>query len=223
MKLFVFIIVIIFLTSCATSRKFYYKIERGDTIDKIANRFNRSSQEIVETNKIIKPDMLRPGTIILIPSLQQKDTELGLLDILLQKDEKVANFDFSKDVSGKFAFPTQKLVISSPFGKRGKKMHTGIDIAADGGSPVFAAESGVVIYSNDEIKGYGNLVIIKHSNDISTVYAHNKKNLVKKNDIVSKGQKIALVGKTGKAHGTHLHFEVRKDKEPVNPMGFLKR
>jgi murein DD-endopeptidase MepM/ murein hydrolase activator NlpD len=89
------------------------------------------------------------------------------------------------------------------------------------GSPIFAAESGVVIYSGNGVSGYGNLVILKHSKELSTVYAHNKKNLVKKGDLVKRGEKIALLGNTGKSTGAHLHFEVRVNKKAVNPIRHL--
>ena len=99
--------------------------------------------------------------------------------------------------------------------------HDGIDITAPEGAPVRAAASGRVIFSSDEIKSYGNLIIIKHEGRFSTVYAHNQKNLVKEGDFVEKGQTIAKVGRTGRATAPHLHFEVRHGKKPRNPVFFL--
>lgn len=97
--------------------------------------------------------------------------------------------------------------ITSNFGKRRWSFHEGTDIAAPGGSPVYAAHSGTVV-SSGYVHGYGNIIVIR-GDGLLTVYGHNKKNLVRKGRRVGKGQKIALVGSTGNATGNHLHFEVR--------------
>ena len=114
-----------------------------------------------------------------------------------------------------------KGTIISPFGIRNGKKHDGIDIAASEGSPVFAAQKGEVIYNDSGIRGYGNIVMLKHTEGFITVYAHNKENLVKVGEIVEKGGVIATMGGTGNASGPHLHFEIRKDRNPRNPLFFL--
>ncbi len=127
--------------------------------------------------------------------------------------------------SGKLVWPT-KGRISSYFGWRihpilkKQKYHTGIDVAARSGSPIVAADSGVVIFSGNN-GGYGKVVILDHGAGISTVYAHCLVLLVKKGEIVGKGNLIAKVGSTGFSTGPHLHFEVRKNGTPVNPLGSL--
>jgi murein DD-endopeptidase MepM/ murein hydrolase activator NlpD len=116
--------------------------------------------------------------------------------------------------------------ITSPFGWRThpifgtQRLHTGIDIGADYGDTVRAADGGVVIHS-DWMGGYGNAVIIDHGNGISTLYAHNSQLLVSEGQAVSKGQAISRVGSTGYSTGPHLHFEVRQNGSPVNPLNFL--
>ena len=116
--------------------------------------------------------------------------------------------------------------ITSPFGWRThpifgtQRLHTGIDIGADYGDTVRAADGGVVIHS-DWMGGYGNAVIIDHGNGISTLYAHNSQLLVSEGQAVSKGQPISRVGSTGYSTGPHLHFEVRQNGSPVNPLNFL--
>lgn len=91
----------------------------------------------------------------------------------------------------------------------------GVDIAGSSGQPIYAASSGKVVYSGNGLKGYGNLIIIKHSNNYLSAYAHNKVNLVADGAMVKKGQKIAEMGSGDK--GASLHFEVRKNGKPVNP------
>jgi murein DD-endopeptidase MepM/ murein hydrolase activator NlpD len=107
------------------------------------------------------------------------------------------------------------------FDARGKAPHDGLDIKAPEGTPVRAAASGKVLYSGDGIKGYGNMVIIKHEQGLVTVYAHAARNLVKEGDNVERGALVVEVGRTGSAREAHLHFEVRKQEEPVNPLSYL--
>lgn len=117
--------------------------------------------------------------------------------------------------------------ITSPFGYRIHPIfgttiyHSGIDIGADEGTPVHAADSGVVIYSGSGLTGYGNVVIIDHGNGLSTLYAHNSALLVSEGESVSKGQVVAYSGMTGYATGPHVHFEVRVNGSPTDPMGYL--
>jgi murein DD-endopeptidase MepM/ murein hydrolase activator NlpD len=119
-----------------------------------------------------------------------------------------------------FIWPVEGEVLSF-FGERNGRNHQGVDIASKKRTKIHAVMSGKVIYSDNKISGYGNMIIIEHSRELSTVYAHNMKNLVKKNRKVKRGQVIALVGSTGHATGPHLHFEVRKGKEAVNPLLYL--
>jgi len=121
----------------------------------------------------------------------------------------------------RFQWPVKGGRITSGFGVRGGRRHDGIDISAPHGTPVYAAESGKVVYSGSGIRGYGNLIIIQHRGQFSTVYAHNKKNMVAVDEQVRKGQQIATVGNTGRTTGNHLHLEVRKAFKPVDPMMVL--
>ncbi|MCB9558324.1 MAG: M23 family metallopeptidase [Deltaproteobacteria bacterium] len=113
--------------------------------------------------------------------------------------------------------------LSSRFGERHGRPHEGIDIGAPAGTAVVAADDGVVLYAGSHVRGYGNLILIQHANNIVTVYAHNRRNLVKRNARVSKGQVIAEVGSTGRARGSHLHFEVRRGEEPLDPLRFVSQ
>lgn len=110
---------------------------------------------------------------------------------------------------------------------KGQVLHTfngntskGVDIAGTAGTPIVAAAAGRVLYAGNGLRGYGNLIIIKHNDDFLTAYGHNRKLLVKENDVVTKGQQIAEMGDT-QADRVMLHFEVRQNTKPVDPMKFL--
>ncbi len=121
--------------------------------------------------------------------------------------------------TGTFKMPTSGR-LSSPFGMRWGRMHNGIDLAASVGTPIYAADEGTVIKS--EYKGsYGNVVVIDHKNGYTTYYAHNSQNLVSVGDTIKKGDLIAKMGATGRATGSHLHFEIRYNDVPQNPMNYL--
>jgi murein DD-endopeptidase MepM/ murein hydrolase activator NlpD len=120
-----------------------------------------------------------------------------------------------------FAWPVKEGKVSSLFGSRKRDYHEGIDIRTNRGSPIFASKEGEVIYSSRKIRGYGNMIVVKHTEEFATVYAHNRKNLVKVGDHVTQGQVLGLVGATGKATGPHLHFEIRKGELPQDPLLYL--
>jgi murein DD-endopeptidase MepM/ murein hydrolase activator NlpD len=121
-----------------------------------------------------------------------------------------------------FMWPIDGGKIGSFYGWRSsRRFHDGIDIAAPAGTKVFASKSGEVIYSGNRIRGYGNMIVIRHNGGFSTVYAHNKVNLVNKGDIVKQGDIIAHVGSTGHSTGPHSHFEVRKGKYSADPLKYL--
>jgi murein DD-endopeptidase MepM/ murein hydrolase activator NlpD len=121
--------------------------------------------------------------------------------------------------SAGFIWPVNGPVVS-PFGMRWGRLHAGIDIAAGTGTPIHAAASGRVVYSG-WMDGYGNLVAIDHGRGISTAYAHQSSIAVGNGQTVSQGQVIGYVGNTGNSFGAHLHFEVRINGSPVDPMGYL--
>lgn len=104
---------------------------------------------------------------------------------------------------------------------RKDQRHQGIDISAREGTSFFAADSGKVVYSDDKLAGYGKLIILRHTGDYATVYAHADRMLVKAGELVERGQEIGRVGQTGRASGPHLHFEVRYKNIAHDPLRFL--
>ena len=109
------------------------------------------------------------------------------------------------------------------YSKNNGKRNDGINISAKLGSSVIAAENGIVAYAGNELKGLGNLVIIKHDKDYMTIYAHNETILVHKGENVKRGDKIATVGKTGRVTTPQLHFEIREKTKSINPIDVLER
>ncbi len=110
---------------------------------------------------------------------------------------------------------------TSPFGRRWGRMHAGVDLAAPRGTPIYATADGVVVAAGRE-SGYGNVVRIQHEFGIETVYAHQSKIRVKVGQTVSRGVQIGDMGSTGRSTGSHLHYEVRVNGQPVNPMTYLE-
>jgi murein DD-endopeptidase MepM/ murein hydrolase activator NlpD len=128
--------------------------------------------------------------------------------------------DNSRD-SARFGWPVSGRIISSFGPSSSGERNDGINIAAQLGTPIHAAASGVVTYSGNELKGYGNLVLIKHDDGYVTAYAHAERTLVNRGDRVTKGQVIAYTGETGDVTEPQLHFEIRHDTKPVDPRPLL--
>jgi murein DD-endopeptidase MepM/ murein hydrolase activator NlpD len=120
-----------------------------------------------------------------------------------------------------FRWPVRGKVITSYGAKTNGKANDGINLAVPEGTPVKAAEDGVVAYSGNELKGYGNLVLVRHANGYVTAYAHASELLVKRGDTIKRGQIIAKSGQSGEVGSPQLHFEIRKGSSPVDPIQFL--
>ncbi|MER2520520.1 MAG: LysM peptidoglycan-binding domain-containing M23 family metallopeptidase [Bdellovibrionales bacterium] len=119
-------------------------------------------------------------------------------------------------------WPVQGPLLSS-FGPKGQGLsNDGLNISAPKGAPVVAAASGIVVYAGNEIKGFGNLVLIRHQGGLVTAYAHLDRAMVNKDTVVAQGDMIGTVGKTGNVPSPQLHFEVRSRGKPVNPEGYIK-
>lgn len=126
-----------------------------------------------------------------------------------------------KAASGRFLWPVKGRIVSNYGPKEGGLFNDGINIAAHRGQSVVAAEDGVVVYAGNEIRGFGNLVLIKHANGWMTAYGHNETLLVKRGDRVRRGQPIAKAGSSGSVTSPQVHFEIRRDSRAVDPMKYL--
>jgi murein DD-endopeptidase MepM/ murein hydrolase activator NlpD len=120
-----------------------------------------------------------------------------------------------------FRWPVRGKVITTYGAKTNGKSNDGINLAVPEGTPVKAAEDGVVAYSGNELKGYGNLILVRHANGYVTAYAHASELLVKRGDSIKRGQVIAKSGQSGEVGSPQLHFEIRKGSVPVDPLQFL--
>jgi hypothetical protein len=128
-----------------------------------------------------------------------------------------------KGMATQFDWPLRGRIVADFGPQLGGQQNDGINIAAAEGTPVMAASDGVVAYAGNELKGYGNLVLIRHSNGFVTAYAHTSEILVKRFQSVKRGEMIAKVGKTGYVSEPQLHFEIRNGSTPVDPRRFLSR
>ena len=125
-----------------------------------------------------------------------------------------------KATSLQWCFPLSGAKVISPYGKRGKRSHSGVDIKTKDRDSIYAAFDGEVVFSKPYY-GYGNLIRIRHANGLETCYSHNSENLVKEGQHVKAGQVIALVGQTGRATTPHLHFEIRVNGKARNPANYF--
>jgi murein DD-endopeptidase MepM/ murein hydrolase activator NlpD len=125
--------------------------------------------------------------------------------------------------SGAMRWPLDAYIVSSEYGERWGKVHKGMDMAAHVGEPVYAIADGEVIYAGDGLKGYGNVVILRHDRKTTSLYAHNSELKVKQGEQVTKGTLVALLGNTGHSTGPHVHFEIRDGDAAVNPRNVLPK
>ncbi len=156
----------------------------------------------------------------------ERDLQADSQDIQRRIQQRAAGGGVQIVGTGQLSWPVSGGVITSPQGWRVHPIfgtsiyHAGMDIGVDEGTPVHAADDGVVVDA-DWLGGYGNCVIIDHGNGMQTVYGHNSALVVSAGQRVSKGELIAYAGSTGYSTGPHCHFEVRINGEPVDPMGYL--
>ena len=258
MKYYIRILVLLFITSsfflsCSTKKHSLgsnvsvvnsgftaYKIQEGDSIINIANKFGINPEVISITNNIYDLQSLRVGMWLRIPNTSSQLASRSSANYIspnyhntaqsFPPVKKVLNAKTKivKEKKARIGWPIRTGKYTSGFGDRRGKFHHGIDISAKKGTPIFSANDGVIAYSGSGLRGFGKTVIIKGSKGLYTLYAHASKLYVKKGQKVTRGQKIAAVGSTGRSSGSHLHFEVRtKDKlgryVVVDPVPLLDR
>ncbi|MDP9130332.1 MAG: LysM peptidoglycan-binding domain-containing M23 family metallopeptidase [Candidatus Binatota bacterium] len=200
--------------------KIFHVVKPGENLFRIGKAYDVSFDELAKVNRLKDASQIYVGQKLLIPGANRQlpvDTiaplESAPVPRTLPPPAEIGDDPLLWPVSGR---------INSNYGPRGANFHDGIDIAAPEGTPIRAIERGEVIYS-DQLRGYGNIVILRHQGGMVSVYAHNQVNLVHEGQQVIKGEVIAKVGSTGRVTGPHLHFEIRKNNTAQDPLRYLPR
>ncbi len=221
----------------AASAKQTHVVGSGDTLSKIARQYQVSLSELTAANDLAPHTKLKPGSQLLIPatgtpqlappktmaSAKPNPPMSTIHKITPTPDMSAQKKDITAATSLTFRWPVRGRVIAG-FGPTpsGQENH-GINFAVPEGTPIKAAEEGVVAYAGNELKSYGNLVLIRHANGFVTAYSHASEILVKRDEVIKRGQVIAKSGQTGNVSTPQLHFEIRKGSLPVDPMTYLDR
>jgi len=207
-----------------------YVAGRGETLESIAKKFDISLAALKKANNLTR-DEVTEGQRLAIPKAASgsflppngkgEEPAAGKMRGRPRVKALVPSGPAPR-LGETLVWPVSGGSVSSGFGSRRNGKHDGIDITAKEGTKINAACAGTVIFSGWGPSGYGFIVVIKHSEELVTVYAHNKKNLVERGEKVAQGQPIALVGRSGRAETTHCHFEVRVNRVAYDPMEYLK-
>lgn len=201
-----------------------YIVRSGDTLYSIALAFGLDWRELAKANGISDPSRLSVGQRLVVREVTAASEVKPVTPrdqaepIRAPTPQAPETKPSASDTALGFVWPHNGTVIRNF--KAG--VNKGIDLAAKVGDPVIASLGGKVVYSGNALRGYGNLVIVKHDNNLLTAYAHNQTLLVKEGDLVKQGQRIAEAGQSD-AERPMLHFEVRKQGKPVNPLDYLPR
>ena len=227
----------------APPKESVYTVASGDTLIGIARKYNVALPELAKANNVEPNHRVAPGDRIMVPGgIEPKQASTPKIEKLQAAPSTVASITPQRanvatpeptapETAAKaaepagtmptFRWPVHGRVISS-FGARvNGQPNDGINVAVPEGTPVKSAEDGVVAYAGNELKGFGNLVLVRHANGYVSAYAHASEIAVKRGDTIKRGQVIAKAGQTGNVTSPQLHFEIRKGSTPVDPTQFL--
>jgi lipoprotein NlpD len=208
-----------------------HTVAPGETMYRIARTYGLTVEELSKANGITDPRTLAVGQELVIPGLEKPVPPASgssakppaIVSSPASRAARPATQPASArpvpETKGMLDWPLRG-VLYARFGKKGREPHDGIDLAAPSGTPVKTSQEGEVLYAGEQ-RGYGLIVIIRHSERLITLYAHNRDLRVKSGQKVRRGQVIATVGESGKTSGPQLHFEVRVDGKPVDPLDYL--
>ena len=210
------------------TRSKVHLVKLGNTLWDIAKCYKVSVIDIRRLNDLKFKDKIYKGKKLFIPinndniNLECKNISKNITKLSKNK-KKIRNNDENNKVSKNaiYLWPVKGKILSN-YGLLAKGLRNdGINISANKGDPVFAVESGKIVYAGNEIQAFGNLILIKHLNNKTTAYAHLDKIKVNKGQNIKKGEVIASVGNSGKVSTPQLHFEVRDSNGPLDPLKFL--
>jgi len=223
----------------------FHVVASGDTVYSISRTYGVDMSTLTSTNHIQQPYTIKVGQRLQLPSKVNNQVTAAVdepsnippsgvpmsrptseytspaAQPLASPAPYKAPLPAPPVPAGDFIWPVQGKILSSYGAKEGGTHNDGINIAVPSGTPVKAAQSGVVAYAGNELKGYGNLLLIRHANGWMTAYAHNSKLLVKRGDTVKRGQTISQAGSTGSVTSPQVHFELRKGAKAVDPRSMI--
>lgn len=213
-------------------------VRRGETLYGISRRFDVNMYALARANLVRPPYHIQAGQRLKIPygpgeAVPPKPSSRSVPSAVepsrkptapgVRRRPQAPALSPPPGAGRGFIWPVRGRVVSK-FGDKGKGLHNdGINILAPRGEPVRAVDTGVVAYAGNQLRGFGNLLLIKHRNGWITAYAHNESLLVRRGDRVGRGQIVARVGSTGNVSSPQLHFEIRKGKQAVDPQRHLRR
>lgn len=216
-----------------------YQVQPGDSLSRIASRSGATVNAIKAANGLTN-STIRVGQTLKIPAAsgavvdrvqtasvptktaRPKPAAVVTQSASVAEQSKVKATAPKSTGIGKLRWPAKGQVMSKFGSVDGGTRNDGIDISLPNGTPVKAAENGVVIYAGSGLKEYGNTVLVRHANGLVSVYGHASELVVQRGDNVSRGQVVVLSGMSGKASRPKLHFEIRKDAKPVDPLTYLE-
>ncbi|MCX5872100.1 MAG: LysM peptidoglycan-binding domain-containing M23 family metallopeptidase [Deltaproteobacteria bacterium] len=213
----------------------FHVVGQGETLEHICDVYGLDLKAVAKVNKLEVPFKLTGGATIFLPAtallsdIDSKGSHNSARPLVGSKDSQ-SRYLVAGAIRGlrhpnvpELRFPVPQGVLTSPFGFRWGSFHKGLDIAAPVGNPVLACADGRVVFTGSQkrFRRYGNTVLIEHGKGAYTYYAHLSGILVKPSQLIRRGQKIALVGNTGRSTGPHLHLEVRVANQMYNPLAYF--
>ena len=210
-----------------------HKVAKGDTVYSISRRYGVAMNALMRSNGITPPYTIKLGQTLIVPSSSASPAAVVSTPLAAKHAAPPARPATRKQAAALpkpparaskiFLWPVRGRIVSRFGSQHGGSRNDGINITAARGAKVVAAENGVVAYAGNELRGFGNLLLVKHADGYMTAYAHNERLLVTRGQRVKKGQTIARVGSTGSVATPQLHFEIRKGRKAVDPTRFLPR
>lgn len=187
-----------------------HKVVKGETLWRIAKNYGVEIESIVKANRLSDVEEIKVGQVIIIPKKPARlpETSSGPAPASVYPHEE-------------FIWPVKGCIMTAYGEKKGMTPSKGIDIQAKEGAAVSVSRSGRVIFCEEKVRGFGKTVIIDHGGGMQTVYSHNSEILVKTGQDVRQSEMIARVGSGGRGKSAYLHFEIRKNHKPQNPLHYL--
>lgn len=247
---FTILALLLFPAACAATKGIYHTVQPGQTFYSISRLYSVNEQYLARLNNIDDPAKLHYGQRLFIPgatriidlpanspeknSVSKKSAVKKAASVPVARSSTpplsvpVSSKNATQQstpivpavAKGTFAWPLKGDMLRG-FGQSGNRSCNGVEIGVPEETPIQAAAAGQVTYSGDGIRGYGNLIIIRHDDSFFTVYGFNRKNLVASGAFVNQGEQIALSGRPPSGGTPRLHFEIRQKKAPINPIFYL--